>query len=78
MKTFKVVIILLLALLITQPFQWQKAANADSQRLTNAESQILNDEGYGNEDVEYYNSETESANEEALPSQEKSLNNAQS
>ena len=63
MKKISAVIILSTVLLVTRPLWSVAMLKIDNEVSVNHENQILNDEGYGNEDVEYYNSEDDVAND---------------
>ncbi len=57
MRKMSVVIIVLAGFLTTSSFLGLGGTKADDGTMTNNEPQVLNDEGYGNTDEEYYNSE---------------------
>ena len=74
MKKKSVVIVLLAGFLTLISFRATMGARAEDNVAT-LENQVINDEGYGNDDAEYYNSEDDRVNDEEVS--ENSLNNAQ-
>jgi hypothetical protein len=54
-----------------------KNSRADENAVTQTDNQVINDEGYGNADAEYYNSEDDVVNDEGMSnSQENSAINS--
>ena len=70
MRKISLVIILLAGVLATICFWAVLNAKADGNAQVPS-TQILNDEGYGNEDAEYYNSEDEPINDEGASGPQK-------
>jgi len=93
MRKISVVIILLAGFLTTSLCLGLVNTKADNGTMINNATQVLNDEGYGNADEEYYNSADDRDNDEEASNtlneaignidqepanpQENSLNNAQ-
>jgi hypothetical protein len=64
MRKISVVIILLAGVLTAVGFWAVVRPEADDNAVTPNDNQVLNDEGYGNADAEYYNSEDDRVNDE--------------
>ena len=70
MRKISVVIILLAGFLTAICFWAVAKSKADDNAVTPNDNQVLNDEGYGNADAEYYNSEDDRVNvEEVSPNE---------
>ncbi len=65
MVKVRAVIILLVGFLIA-PFFLGPGATADDRPSGNGQTQVVNDEGYGNADTEYLNSEDDLINDEGI------------
>ena len=66
MRKISVVAILSAGLLAANLFGRELAAQADDVMVNSNETPVINDEGYGNSDAEYYNSEKNADNTQEL------------
>ena len=64
MRKIRVVLILLVGVLAAVCFWAVVTSRADDSAVIPNDNQVLNDEGYGNADAEYYNSEDDRVNDE--------------
>lgn len=64
MRKIRVVLILLAGVLTGVCFWAVVTSRADDSAVMPNDNQVLNDEGYGNADAEYYNSEDDRVNDE--------------
>jgi hypothetical protein len=64
MRKISAVIIFGVGFLAAGFFFGTGSVRADSEAMTNNTTQVLNDEGYGNDDAEYYNSPDDVTNDE--------------
>lgn len=75
MKRISAMIILSVGFWATGSLRSLAMPGIDNETITTNENQVLNDEGYGNEDAEYYNSEDDVVNDEesSLPQENAAL-----
>ena len=66
MRKISVVAILSAGLLAANLFGRELAAQADDAMVNSNDTPVINDEGYGNSDAEYYNSEKNADNTQEL------------